>query len=230
MNYWWHHRFTLQPLQAKVKALENKLEKQIHETNSNPIFFAKRIDKPRKKAPFGIGFAAPLWYDEVLVNIGKGLNAQSGIFTAPIRGYYYFHASSVSQPGKKAELLHNKKAVISKIVPKDKHSVTWFPNELQATLLLHIGDTVSVNFQGTKGSQNDGITFTGFLLRRENPSILYRGPGPVMDDIPKPSVPIKSKPIVPIKHKPIVPIKPKPFIPIKPEPLPLDFGPVDFNN
>ena len=140
----------MQPLEAKVKALEKKLEKQIETTNFNPIFFAKRIDIPHKEVPFGDGCTAPLWYDEVVVNTDKSLEAQFGVFTAPIRGYYYFQASStVSQPGKKAELLLNKKVVISKIVPKVKHSDIWFSNELQATLLLNAGDKVSVNFEAS---------------------------------------------------------------------------------
>ena len=239
----------MQPLQAKVKALENKLEKQIHETNSNPIFFAKRIDKPRKKAPFGIGFAAPLWYDEVLVNIGKGLNAQSGIFTAPIRGYYYFHASSVSQPGKKAELRHNKKAVVSKTVPSGKHSLdTWFPNELQATLFLNAGDKVSVHFEATEGKwnsvNNHGVTFTGFLLRRTfqlhptgaiipiipiiddvTTSVVppKPGPGPVIHPKPitrpRPGLVNRPKPFIHDVPEPIAPIVPEPVDPIKPEPI-----------
>ena len=188
----------MQPLEAKVKALEKKLEKQIETTNFNPIFFAKRIDIPHKEVPFGDGCTAPLWYDEVVVNTDKSLEAQFGVFTAPIRGYYYFQASStVSQPGKKAELLLNKKVAISKIVPKGKHS-GWFPNELQATLLLNAGDKVSVNFEASVGSRNRGITFSGFLLRRENFPVLLEPAGPFIHH------PVPNNPVAPIKRDPAV--------------------------
>ena len=133
-----------------------------------------------------------------------------GVFTAPIRGYYYFHASTtVSQPGKKAELLLNKKVVISKIVPKVKHSDIWFSNELQATLLLNAGDKVSVNFEASiEGNRNRGITFTGFLLRHENVlPVLLEPVGPFIHH------PIPNNPVAPIKPKPItIPVKREPAV------------------
>ena len=34
-------------------------------------------------------------YDESVINVGDGMNLQSGIFTAPISGYYFFSFSGL---------------------------------------------------------------------------------------------------------------------------------------
>ena len=244
----------MQPLEAKVAALEKQLEKKTTDENMNPIFFAKKEKNlPAHHAPLNpklkVGLSLGNMYDEVVVNIGNGLDIKSGEFKAPFTGYYYFHASSVSQPGKKAELRHNKKAVVSKTVPSGKHSLdTWFPNELQATLLLNAGDKVSVHFEATEGKwnsvNNHGVTFTGFLLRRTfqlhptgaiipiipiiddvTTSVVppKPGPGPVIHPKPitrpRPGLVNRPKPFIHDVPEPIAPIVPEPVDPIKPEPI-----------
>ena len=228
----------------------------------NPIFFAKKEKiPPAHHAPMNpkirLGRAIRNnMYNEVVMNTGNGLDIKSGEFKAPFRGYYYFHASSLGQPGQKAELRHNKKAVVSRTVPSGKHnSDTWFPNELQATLLLNTGDKVSVHFRANEGTwisvNNHGVTFTGFLLRRalQRRSFGLIFPIPIIDDVTTPVVtpqdPITPEPIEPVEPdeplarlildvptpmvppKPIDPIIPEPIDPIKPEPLPITIEPVD---
>ena len=138
------------------------------DVNEQVIFFATKAKNTGNLIP---KFRAPKrdMFDNVVLNIGNGLDATSGEFKAPFTGNYYFYASSVSQPGQKAELRQNGIAIISKTVPSSKNSDIWFPNELQATLMLVSGDTVSVHFEAKESNSNSvnnqGVTFTGFLLR-----------------------------------------------------------------
>ena len=218
-------------LEAKVDALEKELRKKNFDEDMNPIFFAKKEKiPPAHHAPMNpkirLGRAIRNnMYNEVVMNTGNGLDIKSGEFKAPFRGYYYFHASSLGQPGQKAELRHNKKAVVSRTVPSGKHnSDTWFPKELQATLLLNTGDKVSVHFRANEGTwislNGHGVTFTGFLLRRSLPfppiPISY-GPEPVN------TLPLIIRDV----PEPIDPILPELVDPIKPEPLPISIEPVD---
>ena len=154
-------------VQSSKDDLENKLNRLALDVNEKAIFFAKKAKNTVNLNP---KFYKPvIMYENVMLNIGNGLDATSGEFKAPFTGNYYFYASSVSQPGQKAELRQNGKAIISKTVPSSKNSDIWFPNELQATLLLASGDTVSVHFEAkesySNSVNNQGVTFTGFLLR-----------------------------------------------------------------
>ena len=154
-------------VQSSKDDLENKLNRLALDVNEKAIFFAKKAKNTVNLNP---KFYKPvIMYENVMLNIGNGLNATSGEFKAPFTGNYYFYASSVSQPGQKAELRQNGKAIISKTVPSSKNSDIWFPNELQATLMLVSGDTVSVHFEAKESYfnsvNNQGVTFTGFLLR-----------------------------------------------------------------
>ena len=147
--------------------METKLDRIAKDVNEKVIFFAKKAKNTVNLNP---KFYKPvIMYENVMLNIGNGLDATSGEFKAPFTGNYYFYASSVSQPGQKAELRQNGKAIISKTVPSSKNSDIWFPNELQATLMLVSGDTVSVHFEAKESYfnsvNNQGVTFTGFLLR-----------------------------------------------------------------
>ena len=139
----------------------------------NPVFYAQR-ESPYDKT----GSIIP--YDFVLMNIGNGLNPDTGVFTAPVKGIYFFYFSALKKSGEKhmtIQFLQNDQIVTSKVVSAGDRARAAFSGsnlEVQMTLELEIGDTVAMYMYS--GAIADGkltdnelvgrsTTFSGFLLQ-----------------------------------------------------------------
>ena len=109
-------------------------------------------------------------YDQVSVNLAGGFSGQSGIFTAPIRGFYYFSFSS-GYRNTNAKIVKNlneiiTSALIIESICKVNDSCS-FPAHAEATILLEAGDQVSVQLnyaENVMQVMNNNLSFTGFLL------------------------------------------------------------------
>ncbi|KAL3064510.1 hypothetical protein OYC64_000718 [Pagothenia borchgrevinki] len=111
---------------------------------------------------------APLLYKNVFTNIGNHYNPDTGYFTAPARGVYYFRFTG--------HLAHSDRAMVMKIVLNEHLIVTAADRIYGSTdaednvsngvvLQLEVGDVVSVQLTGNVwDDQYHRTTFSGFLL------------------------------------------------------------------
>ena len=134
-----------------------------------PAFYAQR------SSPLTFSGKLVVSYDQVTTNLADGFNGKTGIFSAPVRGlYYFFFSASYCQIN--AYIVKNGKSKISSALVM--HSITKsntncsFPTHAQATLQLDVGDQISVKVQDSSSflrtsnvhRMNQTMTFTGFLL------------------------------------------------------------------
>merc|ERR1712062_766480 len=78
-----------QKLDEKQAALEQSLQDQVKKMNEKVIFAAVRSSS-------GNLDSGTITYDSLTTNIGNGMDASTGIFTAPTSGLYMFTFSAVT--------------------------------------------------------------------------------------------------------------------------------------
>uniref|UniRef100_A0A672FFT2 C1q domain-containing protein n=1 Tax=Salarias fasciatus TaxID=181472 RepID=A0A672FFT2_SALFA len=109
-----------------------------------------------------------LIYKDVLTNVGGAYNAETGIFTAPIRGVYYirFTANGPTDFPMSAVLYKNSDS-IQLIVHEQPSGEGSDTASNGAALMLEAGDTLSLQlWHNTQiwDNSNHHSTFSGFLL------------------------------------------------------------------
>ncbi|KAG7274215.1 hypothetical protein CRUP_007652 [Coryphaenoides rupestris] len=109
-----------------------------------------------------------LIYRDVLTNVGGAYNAETGVFTAPVRGVYYirFTANGPTNYPMSAVLYKNENN-IQLIVHEQPSGEGSDTASNGATLLLEEGDTLKmVLWQNTHiwDNRNHHSTFSGFLV------------------------------------------------------------------
>ncbi|XP_072298245.1 complement C1q-like protein 2 [Eucyclogobius newberryi] len=116
--------------------------------------------------PFNID--TPLKYKKVFSNFGNNYNPATGIFTATIKGVFYFRFSmfnNLSSPNSVVSLKKNGERVVS-VWDTDKSDGNDMGSNA-AVLPLETGDTVYVELLANRLVYDDGMnynTFAGFLL------------------------------------------------------------------
>ncbi|XP_026217451.1 complement C1q-like protein 2 [Anabas testudineus] len=110
-----------------------------------------------------------LKYQRILTNIGSGYNPATGIFTARVRGVYYFrytmYNNNAGQPNSVVSLMMNSQKLVSTwdTVGNDNHDSATNA----AVVQLEAGDSVFVQLWASRVLYDDGLyynTFSGFLL------------------------------------------------------------------
>uniref|UniRef100_A0A667Z6X6 C1q domain-containing protein n=1 Tax=Myripristis murdjan TaxID=586833 RepID=A0A667Z6X6_9TELE len=111
----------------------------------------------------------PLKYERILSNIGSGYNPATGIFTAMVRGMYYFrytmYNNNSGQPNSIVSLMMNSQRVVSTWDTEGNDNHDSATNA--AVLQLAAGDSVFVKLYANRVVYDDGYyynTFSGFLL------------------------------------------------------------------
>ncbi|XP_029017944.1 complement C1q-like protein 2 [Betta splendens] len=111
----------------------------------------------------------PLRYQRILSNIGNGYNPATGIFTAMVRGVYYFsytmYNNNVGQSNSMVSLIKNSQRVVSTwgTVGNETHDSATNA----AVVQLEAGDSVFVQLYATRIIYDNSYyynTFSGFLL------------------------------------------------------------------
>uniref|UniRef100_A0A8D0AGH4 Complement C1q-like protein 4 n=1 Tax=Sander lucioperca TaxID=283035 RepID=A0A8D0AGH4_SANLU len=109
-----------------------------------------------------------LIYKHVTTNIGNAYNSNTGVFTAPVRGAYYFEwtfgAFGDNIHGSGGWLVKNSEYVFMAFEQQKDNFMTTSKG---ATLLLAVGDVVFVRLMANNLAYADGShhnTFSGFLL------------------------------------------------------------------
>ncbi|XP_060709342.1 complement C1q tumor necrosis factor-related protein 6-like [Hemiscyllium ocellatum] len=109
----------------------------------------------------------PIVYDVVNVNLGQGYSCNTGKFTSPKCGLYFFSYSSLPGRGLETDvaLIKNNKAVsvIHSVLPSDSSQLS----ARTVILNLHQGDQVWVKLvSGNLWSEGGSLSFQGFFLTR----------------------------------------------------------------
>ncbi|CAI5657346.1 unnamed protein product [Oreochromis niloticus] len=160
-------------LQRKNQELEAKLESQKTEINqlkqlsevTQVAFSASLLDQASgQTGPFNT--ETTLIFKRVVTNIGNAYSAQTGIFTAPVRGAYHFHWKVVGYSNVRAgaHLFRNEEKIF---LAYESQSDGWASTANGATLLLEVGDQVSVRLWAgstTYDNENHHTTFSGHLI------------------------------------------------------------------
>ena len=128
-------------------------------TNSGVYFYVLR------KSSYAI-INSVIPYEIVQLNIGGGMNAATGIFTAPTSGRYFFSFTGLS--GAAGTGVHLR---LNQVFANDAYGSQFQNNmPLSATLNLNQGDQVDI-FLGDAGSIFDNANlqtmFSGFLLEQD---------------------------------------------------------------
>ncbi|GAA6232398.1 uncharacterized protein LOC108881863 [Lates japonicus] len=161
---------TLEELRAERRVMSERLaaaEKELKRVQETPkvAFAASLGGNGLVKTTTG---NKDLIYKDVLTNVGGAYNAQTGVFTAPIRGVYYvrFTCNGPTDFPRSAVLYKNNAAIqlIAHEQPSGEGSDTASNG---AALMLEQGDRLKmVLWQNTQiwDNSNHHSTFSGFLL------------------------------------------------------------------
>ena len=111
-------------------------------------------------------------FEVTTLNVGNAMNAQSGIFTAPKPGIYFFSFSGIGSPNSftRPQLYLNGNVIGTGLAEDGASDFPTFT--LQSTLQLNAGDQVSLKLElGGNGylfDQDYHFThFTGWLLQED---------------------------------------------------------------
>lgn len=111
----------------------------------------------------------PLKYPKIISNFGSGYNPATGIFTAMVRGVYYFrftmYNNNLGQPNSVVSLMKNSQSLVTTwdTTGNDQHDSA----SNAAVMQLEAGESVFVQLYANRVLYDDSNhynTFTGFLL------------------------------------------------------------------
>ncbi|KAG8005584.1 Complement C1q-like protein 2 [Nibea albiflora] len=144
---------------------DEQLKALVHVTSASKIAFTAALG--RSAGPFSQETA--LKYQRILTNIGSGYNSYTGIFTAMVRGVYYFrytmYNNNFGHPNSVVSLMKNGQMMVS---TWDTEGADVHDSASNAAVLqLEVGDNVYVQLYRNRVVYDDSKyynTFSGFLL------------------------------------------------------------------
>uniref|UniRef100_A0A3Q3S712 C1q domain-containing protein n=1 Tax=Mastacembelus armatus TaxID=205130 RepID=A0A3Q3S712_9TELE len=163
-------------LLSEVAAMKEKLASMTHTQNMLEQNLSAQDEQLKvaftaalgsSMGPFGQD--TPVKYQRILSNIGSSYNPATGIFTAMVRGVYYFtftmYNNNSGQPNSVVSLMLNSQRVVS---TWDTEGEDIHDSATNAALLrLEAGDNVFVKLYANRVLYDDGNyynTFSGFLV------------------------------------------------------------------
>ncbi|XP_062401248.1 complement C1q-like protein 2 isoform X3 [Sardina pilchardus] len=156
-------------LEAKLLNAEKEIKELRNITTGGPrvAFSATLSDSERgDTGPFTA--AVPLQYRKVFANAGNCYNRATGIFTAQVRGMYYFRYSMFANLGKPNSVVSLRKNGERLNSVWDTSTTDGNDNGSNAVVIdLEVGDSVYVELQAGRKVYDDAMhynTFSGFLL------------------------------------------------------------------
>ncbi|XP_021480534.2 complement C1q-like protein 2 [Oncorhynchus mykiss] len=162
----------LRLMETRLQTSENEVEVLKRLTGGRPqVAFSATLwltgDAPGNTGPFTTPI--PLQYKNVFSNIGSSYNPATGIFTATVKGMYYFHFTMMNNlntpPNSVVCLTKNGQRLVSvwDTVGTDAHD----SGSNAVVIPLEVGDNVYVELQANRLVHDDRMnynTFSGFLL------------------------------------------------------------------
>ncbi|XP_053180767.1 heavy metal-binding protein HIP-like [Scomber japonicus] len=153
-------------LEARMNASENEVEELKRQIADQPkVAFSLGLTDSGQVGPFNTDIT--LKFSKVITNFGQVYSPTTGLFTAPVRGAYYFSFTTLdtrSSVWRRVYLYHNDKRVLFSynFSASSHESVS---NSL--VLQLEKGDVVYLVLPASYSvfdNTNDHTTFNGFLL------------------------------------------------------------------
>ncbi|KAL4618278.1 complement C1q-like protein 4 [Arapaima gigas] len=157
---------SLMELKSTVASLKAMLEDFKKEQEDRPkVAFSAGLGENGHTGPFNTG--TTLVYKTVLTNIGSAYNPATGIFTAPLRGVYYFiyHCHGGSSSEMNVSLYKNEQHIVMAYEGKSDDSSDNMSNGV--SLQLESGDQVYLHLAASThvwGQPKSISTFSGMLL------------------------------------------------------------------
>ncbi|XP_072541551.1 complement C1q tumor necrosis factor-related protein 3-like [Salminus brasiliensis] len=152
---------------AEQKVKLEELQKQIAGSDKPNVAFSASLFGEGGQTIGGYNSEVTLKFQKVFVNSGNAYNPSTGIFTAPVKGVYYFGFSAFANAKNSmgVHLRKNGQQIVSTYDYNSNHKDVNGAN--RAILLLEKGDQVYIGlWTGLKifDSYNSVSTFSGFLL------------------------------------------------------------------
>ncbi|XP_067449729.1 complement C1q tumor necrosis factor-related protein 3-like [Thunnus thynnus] len=153
-------------LEARMSSNENEVEELQRENAERPkVAFSVGLTDAGNVGPFSND--TTLKFSKIFTNIGEAYNPSTGVFTAPVRGAYYFRFSAwgyrdTSLVGIK--LYHNDKKITLSFDTVSGGDVTM---SKAFVLQLEKGDVIYLDLWSNSSVYDDSdnhTTFSGFLL------------------------------------------------------------------
>ncbi|XP_059201128.1 complement C1q-like protein 2 isoform X2 [Centropristis striata] len=154
----------LRELETKLKNTEKQLEDLRGVVQGNRVAFGASIDNNGNIGPFNTHII--LTYKNVYSNTGS-YNPATGIFTAPVRGVYYFSYSGHNSSSRPMGLHLMKNGAHMVMVYNHAAGNRWETATNGMTLQLEVGDQVYMRLIANTWIFDNGnrhSTFIGFLL------------------------------------------------------------------
>ncbi|XP_067107069.1 cerebellin-1-like [Osmerus mordax] len=163
--------------EVKVQQQENQISALLADLNATKMKADEQENRYNSKVAFSVGLGGQvgpfntditLKFSRVLVNVGKAYNPITGIFTAPMRGVYYFRFTILDYMSKKyygIRLMKNGRSILYNIEWQEHGDHSYLANGL--TVELETGDvvyTVLPSGFSIGDSIDNHSSFTGFLL------------------------------------------------------------------
>ncbi|KAJ7990166.1 hypothetical protein DPEC_G00297500 [Dallia pectoralis] len=155
-------------LESRIAALESYNVNQTIRNTVSQVAFTAALGNTGYIGP--VGYDTNLVFDEVITNIGGAYNSKTGVFTAPVRGVYFFMFTghSLSDTNMGVSLVRNGNIIICKTFTQSG----VFPSRHETasnsvTQTLEVGDQVNnVLWANTMINKhpNRYTTFVGQLL------------------------------------------------------------------
>ncbi|XP_067089151.1 complement C1q-like protein 2 [Osmerus mordax] len=157
-------------METRLQTTERELEELKKATSGKPqVAFSATLRESGSgdTGPFNVD--TPLKYKNVYSNMGNSYNPATGIFTASVKGMYYFRFSMMNN------LRATPNSVVSLMKNDQRLASVWDTSGTDANdigsnaavIPLVVGDNVYINLAANRLIYDDGMnynTFSGFLL------------------------------------------------------------------
>ncbi|XP_044207435.1 cingulin-like [Thunnus albacares] len=154
-------------LEARMSSNENEVEELQRENAERPkVAFSVGLTDAGHVGPFSTDIT--LQFSKIFTNIGEAYNPSTGVFTAPVRGTYYFRFNAWEVGDTKLvgiKLYHNDKQIALSYDRAVSHGYATGSNAF--VLQLEKGDVIYLDLQTNCSVYDDSknrTTFSGFLL------------------------------------------------------------------
>lgn len=158
-------------VETKLQSTENELMelKSITMAGTPKVAFSAALYESGSGDTGPFNTATPLKYKKVFSNVGSNYNSATGIFTATVKGMYFFRFSMFnnlqSTPSSVVSLMKNGERVVSVWDTTGSDANDMGSNA--AVLPLEVGDNVYAELMANRKVYDDAMnynTFAGFLL------------------------------------------------------------------